>query len=199
MGESLLSLVHRRVLEPDGVTFVARRGEREKEFLASTDPWFHPVNFATGPDGALYVVDFYRRFVEHPDFVHSKAIDEIPWREGAGHGRIWRVRASTVQMPKRKIALSRAPWSELVEHLSDDNGWWRDTAQRLLVERQERAQVEYLDVNALSRQALAGLQRQVHANAVGDDGDLRSRSLHGRSTQRYDVLIVGDFQFRPSV
>ena len=67
--EPLSNLVHRRVLEPDGVTFVARRVEQGKEFLASSDPAFRPVNLATGPDGALYIVDMYRELVEHPQFV----------------------------------------------------------------------------------------------------------------------------------
>ncbi len=67
--EPLANLVHRRVLEPDDVTFVARRVEQGKEFLASSDPAFRPVNLATGPDGALYIVDMYRELVEHPQFV----------------------------------------------------------------------------------------------------------------------------------
>ncbi|HEX8204104.1 MAG TPA: PVC-type heme-binding CxxCH protein, partial [Isosphaeraceae bacterium] len=58
--EPLTSLVHRRVLEPAGPTFVARRAEQGQEFLASTHPWFRPVHLATGPDGALYVVVFCR-------------------------------------------------------------------------------------------------------------------------------------------
>ena len=66
--EPLSNLVHRRVLEPDGVTFVARRVEQGKEFLASSDPAFRPVNLATGPDGALYIVDMYRELVERPWF-----------------------------------------------------------------------------------------------------------------------------------
>src|SRR4029434_2094190 len=69
--ESLSSLVTRRLLEPAGPTFVARRSANEtnREFLASTDNWFHPVNLTTGPDGALYVVDFQRAWVEHPGYV----------------------------------------------------------------------------------------------------------------------------------
>ncbi len=71
--EPLSNLVHRRVLEPAGVTFVARRVEQGREFLASTDPAFRPVNLANGPDGALYVVDMYRELVEHPQFVPESA------------------------------------------------------------------------------------------------------------------------------
>ena len=57
VGESLRNLVHRRTLVPDGTTFRAERPEAGREFLAGTDPWFHPVNFATGPDGALVVLE----------------------------------------------------------------------------------------------------------------------------------------------
>lgn len=162
VGESLLNLVHRRVLEPEGVTFTARRGasEQEKEFLASTDPWFHPVNFATGPDGALYVVDFYRMFVEHPEWVRGAARDKVSWRTGAEHGRIWRIRNSQAALPDRKRSLSQAGGRELVEFLGHENGWWRDTAQRLLVERQDRSVIPALEEAA--QQASSPLGR-VHA------------------------------------
>ncbi|MBI2946879.1 MAG: c-type cytochrome [Verrucomicrobia bacterium] len=157
MGESLRNLVHRRALEPNGVTFVARRGEENEEFLASTDPWFHAVNFATGPDGALYVVDFYRQFVEHPEYVHNPSVEKrIPWRTGAEHGRIWRIKRKTgpasrvgakaVKGDRLKACptLSRASTPELVKGLSHPNAWWRDTAQRLLVERQDRTAIPLL-------------------------------------------------------
>lgn len=145
MGEALRNLVHRRVLEPNGVTFLARRGEENKEFLASTDPWFHSVNFATGPDGALYIADFYRQFVEHPEFVHNANVEKkIPWRTGAEHGRIWRIVRRDARPTLKKPRLSHASSAELVRHFGDANGWWRDTAQRLLVERQDRAAIPLL-------------------------------------------------------
>ena len=137
VGESLSNLVLRRVLEPRGPTFTARDVEQGKEFLASTDSWFHPVNFATGPDGALYVVDFYRQFVEHPDWVAPGLRDGAPWQEGRGHGRIWRIRKQEVSKTERGQALSLAsvPVEALIAELGHKNGWRRDTAQRLLVER----------------------------------------------------------------
>jgi putative membrane-bound dehydrogenase-like protein len=144
VGESLRNLIHRRVLEPSGPTFVARRAEHDREFLASTDPWFHPVNFATGPDGALYVADFYRRFVEHPDFVHTKARDEMPWRAGAEHGRLWRIRRKDFAADSRHVSLAGTSTADLVRALERTNGWWRDTAQRLLVERQDRKAAQLL-------------------------------------------------------
>ncbi len=136
--EPLTSVVHRRKLEPDGVTFQARRVEKGVEFLASTHPWFRPVNLTTGPDGALYVVDFCRAWVEHPAFVPEERRGEADFREGNDRGRIWRV------VPRDGVkAVTRWPGAmsdeERVALLDSPNGWMRDTAQRLMVETCEGA------------------------------------------------------------
>src|SRR5690606_14607443 len=123
-------------LRESGVRLVAARpqAEREREFLASTDPWFHPVFLATGPDGALWIVDFYRKAVEHPDWVVADLRDRVDWREGASHGRIWRIRRRDQAVP----AINRWPdecgTEELVDLLAHENRWWRTAAQRLLVQ-----------------------------------------------------------------
>jgi len=138
VGESLTSLVHRRVVTPQGASFVSRRAEPDREFLASTDSWFHPVYLTTGPDGSLYVVDFYRRWVEHPAFVAEKLRGGIDWQHGTGHGRIWRIsRRAAADPPPAAPRLSQLPLASLVQTLQSTNGWQRDTAQRLLVERQD--------------------------------------------------------------
>jgi putative membrane-bound dehydrogenase-like protein len=161
-GEALRNLVHRRLLQPDGITFVAQRGEQEREFLASTDPWFHPVNFATGPDGALYVVDFYRQWVEHPDFVPAKQRGGVAWRTGSEHGRIWRIQNSQWTPPKAQPRLSQASVSDLVKFLARTNGWWRDTAQRLLVEGHHRDALRLLQAQ-VSRSKSSMPLAQLHA------------------------------------
>jgi putative membrane-bound dehydrogenase-like protein len=170
--EPLTNLVHRRSLKPNGVTFVATRTEPEKEFLASTDSWFHPVNLATGPDGALYVADFYRQWVEHPDFVPPGLRKKIDWRTGANHGRIWRIYPKSSK-PGPVPAMTRASTEGLVNDLGHPNGWRRDTAQRLLVERQDRRAISLLkDVLEKGIQPLA----RIHAlwtldglHALSDD------------------------------
>ena len=168
VGESLRNLVHRRVLEVNGPTFLARRGEQGKEFLASSDPWFHAVNFATGPDGALYVVDFYRRFVEHPEYVQGRARHEMPWRTGAEHGRIWRVRRSGFGIARPKFNLTDASTGHLVSALEKANGWWRDTAQRLLLERRDGAAKPLLEKAARkSTKALTRLQALYTLDGLG--------------------------------
>jgi putative membrane-bound dehydrogenase-like protein len=166
--EPLTNLVHRRILEPAGVTFLARRAEQGREFLASSDPAFRPVNLATGPDGALYVVDMYRELVEHPEFVPEPARSTVDFRRWHDRGRIWRIgpKAVTAESGPRP-RLSQASTRELVALLEHPNGWCRLTAQRLLVERQEGLAVPLLKAalrersNALGRLhaiwALAGL------------------------------------------
>ncbi|HUY87833.1 MAG TPA: PVC-type heme-binding CxxCH protein [Pirellulales bacterium] len=155
VGESLTNLVHRRVLADDGPSFVSRRGEENREFLASSDAWFHPVNTATGPDGALYVVDFYRRWVEHPQFVSPSLRGGVDWREGAGHGRIWRIRRRNQAGGQPKAPhLSEAGIADLVAELAHVNGWRRDTAQRLLVERCDPAAIPLLRETVHKQQPL---------------------------------------------
>ena len=138
VAEPLTNLVHRKVLVPAGATFVARRGEQRKEFLASRDPWFHPVNLATGPDGCLYIADFYREWVEHPQFVPEALRNSVDFRTGNEHGRIWRVRRRdfSPRMPAPAPADMSPP--ELVAALGSRSAWTRDTAQRLLVERSDK-------------------------------------------------------------
>jgi putative heme-binding domain-containing protein len=143
------NLVHRDVLEPKGATFVARRGDADCEFLASTDTWFRPVNLTIGPDGALYVVDFYREVIETP----LSLPDDIKKKlnlESRGRGRIWRI-VPEGKRPAKKPSLRKAPAEELVAHLADANIWWRLTAQRLLVERQDKSAVQPLQ--KLAREA----------------------------------------------
>jgi putative membrane-bound dehydrogenase-like protein len=133
------NLVHRDVLEPHGATFVARRAPEEtgSDFLASTDNWFRPVWLTVGPDGALYVCDFYREAIETPLSLPPD-IQKMINVESRNRGRIWRIVPEGAP-PARKPALGKASAEELVRHLDDANGWWRLTAQRLLVERQDRS------------------------------------------------------------
>ncbi|HEX4144226.1 MAG TPA: PVC-type heme-binding CxxCH protein [Pirellulales bacterium] len=156
--ESLRNLVHRRKLVADGPTFVSKRAVADREFLASTDPWFHPVFLTTGPDGALYIADFYRRWVEHPEWLAANpARETIDWREGAAHGRIWRVRGRDVgRDPKDVVPLDRATTSQLVLELSRKNAWRRDTAQRLLVEKHATSAIHDLTSLATSGKVPVG-------------------------------------------
>lgn len=157
--ESVTSLVHRMLLEPRGPTFVAHRADEGIEFLASTDLWFRAVNLATGPDGALYVVDFAREWVEHPDFVPKEMRASVDWRNGDTLGRIWRIRPKEWRA-EPQMKLSRLTPPELVSLLDHSNAWWRIQAQRLLVTRADAGTVAPLKTLARSASTPQG---RIHA------------------------------------
>jgi putative membrane-bound dehydrogenase-like protein len=146
------NLVHRDILEPKGATFTAKRGDAECEFLASTDTWFRPVSLTLGQDGAIYVLDFYREAIETPLSLPDD-IKKTVNLESRGRGRIWRIVPESFSRDSKRSAprLRKAPTEELVKHLADANLWWRLTAQRLLVERQDREAVKPLE--KLAREA----------------------------------------------
>lgn len=146
--EPLTSVVHRRKLHRQGVSYRAERADEGMEFLASTHPWFRPVNLATGPEGALYVVDFCRAWVEHPAFVPEDKRDSVDFREGHERGRIWRIVPRDGVAPVREWPGALSDEAR-VELLDSNNGWVRDTAHRLLVER------------ALSQNAMRKLEEKV--------------------------------------
>jgi glucose/arabinose dehydrogenase/mono/diheme cytochrome c family protein len=109
-----------------------------REFLTSKDERFRPVNGYTAPDGTLYIVDMYRGVIQHVTYLTDYLRRQIE-RRGLdlplGLGRIYRVKwAGTELGPAPE--LGSASSSELVGHLAHPNGWWRDTSQRLLIERQ---------------------------------------------------------------
>lgn len=146
IAEPVSNIVHADRLKPDGSTFVASRVRPEKEFLASTDMWSRPVNLYIGPDGALYVVDYYREIIEHPEWLSDDVINSGKLYNGADMGRIFRISAvdaSPVTWTK-ELSLADDSDAELVEKLSHPNLWWRRTAQRLLVDRQASSAVPAL-------------------------------------------------------
>lgn len=145
------NLIHRDVLLPVGATFIAKRHETERdcEFLASTDIWFRPVFLTFGPDGALYVCDFYREIIETPLSL-PEDIQKQYNLNSRDRGRIWRIRPEQIDLPDGyrpedfRPKLSQVPNEDLVRRLAHANAWHRLTAQRLLIERDARDVTEPL-------------------------------------------------------
>lgn len=135
VAEPVHNLVHRSLLVPDGFTFEAVRApaERNSEFLSSTDHWFRPTTIKTGPDGALWVADMYRSVIEHPQWIPEAWQAKLNLRAGEELGRIWRI-VRTDSSPPPVPNLANMDSNELIAELASDNGWRRDTAQRLLIE-----------------------------------------------------------------
>lgn len=150
ISEPTHNLVHREVLEADGVSFKGHRGvgEDAREFMASRDPWFRPTTIKTGPDGAIYVCDMYRLVIEHPEWIPQDVQARMNLRAGEGMGRIYRIHPKG--KPLRKIPnLSKLAANELPQALESSNGWQRDTVERLLVERNDRTAVPVLQKLAI--------------------------------------------------
>lgn len=135
--EAAGNLVKRMKLEEKNGRVVARNVYDGIEFLASTDERFRPVHALTGPDGALYLADMYRGIIQHRTYLTAYLKQQIGSRgleRPLEMGRIWRVARAGGDRPAAP-RLSKASNEELVALLSHADGWWRDTAQRLLVER----------------------------------------------------------------
>jgi mono/diheme cytochrome c family protein/glucose/arabinose dehydrogenase len=135
------NLVHRFTVQetPDGGLKAVSAYEGE-EFVASTDTRFRPVNVASAPDGTLYVVDMYRGIIQHKAYITPYLAGEIQahgLEQPVGLGRIYRIVHDGTKRDRRPQLSKRSP-AELVGFLSHPNGWWRMTAQRLLVERNAR-------------------------------------------------------------
>ncbi|MEO8521715.1 MAG: HEAT repeat domain-containing protein [Acidobacteriota bacterium] len=132
------------------------------EFLRSTDPLFRPVDVTTAPDGTLYITDMYRGIIQEsqwsgPGTYLRSRIDQYALDKVVRHGRIWRLTYEGLGRRTTPPRMLEETPAQLVAHLTDANGWWRDTAQQLLVLRQDRSVVPALtqmaraDGNQLAR------------------------------------------------
>lgn len=144
-------------LEAQGSDFVARN---QRSFLASSDEWCAPIMAEVGPDGALWVLDWYNYIIQHNPTPHGFKNGkgnayETPLRDKR-HGRIYRV-AWDKARKTTPLDLSKATPAALVQALRQDNQLWRMHAQRLLVERGDASVVP----------ALLRLVRDPAVDAVG--------------------------------
>ena len=119
--------------DPNGSGLTSERAREKADFLAAADPWFRPGSLANGPDGALYLADMYRLWVEHPKFVPPEVAEKLDWRAGEDRGRIWRIKPKGA---KPRPFTPPQTTADKVALLNDPNGWRRYLGQRLLVEDQ---------------------------------------------------------------
>ena len=160
VAEPAHNLVHRDTYSPAGTTFRASRGKEGSEFLASRDPWFRPVNFYVGPDHSMYMLDYYRLVVEHPEWMATETYHSKDLTAGIDRGRIYRITPAQGWKAQPLPRLGAASTAQLVEALANENPWWRRTAQRLLVDRKPPDAVPLLETMAASH---ASPVARVHA------------------------------------
>ncbi len=162
VAEGSGNLVHRMRLDPGGVGFSAHRTDREGEFLTSDEVWFRPIQFTGGPDGALYMADFYRESYELPDAIPPSARKYLDILSGNDRGRVYRFVAEDFEQPA-PVRLGRMSTVELVGLLAHPNGWQRNTAGRLLYERQDRKAVLPLAELAAAPESALGRMHAIYA------------------------------------
>lgn len=164
IGDVGSNIIHRKSLTPNGVALTSNRIDPAREFVASTDTWFRPVQFANAPDGSLYAADMYRQTIEHPNSFPPSVKINLDLTAGRDHGRIYRIAPSNFK-PRPIPRMGDATTTELVALLDHPNAWHRDTASRLIFQRQDTTAIKSL--RALLRNsklpqarlhALAGLQ-----------------------------------------
>ena len=142
VGDVANNLIYRANVKAEGLELVAERADQGKEFLASKDLWFRPVQFMNAPDGSLYVLDISRELIEGAAFLPPEFMNHLDPISGNKQGRVYRI------APKGFVSktprLSGLSTKELVELLDHSNGWHRDTAGRLLDTRQDQSAVSHL-------------------------------------------------------
>ncbi len=143
IGDVGSNVVHRKRLEPKGYAFVGKRIDEGREFLASRDIWFRPVQFANAPDGCLWVIDMYREVIEHPKSLPPAIKKHLDLTSGRNRGRLYRI-APKGYKPRATPNMTGMTLNELVDLLGHSNAWHRETATRLIVERGYRQAVPVL-------------------------------------------------------
>jgi putative membrane-bound dehydrogenase-like protein len=177
-GDAGGNLVHHKRIRPgpDGIEPIAERPPDEKsiEFCASSDNWFRPVDFANTPDGTLFVCDMYRETIEHPWSIPPQIKQYLDLNSGNDRGRIWRIAPDGFK-PRKPPKLSKATTAELVAFLEHPNGWHRETAARLLYERQDKTALPALE--KLLRESRSPFGRMHALYAIDGAGGLNTAHL----------------------
>jgi putative membrane-bound dehydrogenase-like protein len=130
-GNLLANAVYWHEMKRKGSSFMARFGG---DFLVANDTWFRPIDCLVGPDGSVYVADWYDKRANHVDPVDN-------WDRS--NGRIYKIEAKGTR-PVAPFNLARLPSNELVELLKHPNEWFCREARRVLSERLDPAVIPVL-------------------------------------------------------
>jgi putative membrane-bound dehydrogenase-like protein len=183
------NLIHRMRLSPAGATFRAERTDAQTEFVRSSDNWFRPVNLVNAPDGTLHVLDMSREVIEAVH-IPLDVVRHLDLRRGRDQGRIYRI-APRGFRPSPFPRFGAMSTSELVGALESPSGWTRDTAHRLIFERQDRSATGLLERLATGGQSAAArvlaLWSLAGLDALGDR--LLGEALRDRSPQVVEQAV----------
>ncbi|MCC9599614.1 c-type cytochrome [Stieleria sp. JC731] len=185
IGDVGSNLIHRKRLVRQGLEFLGRRIDENAEFVASIDNWFRPAQFSCGPDGALTVIDVYREVIEHPKSLPPDIKRHLDLNAGRDRGRLYRVvPQGFVHRPTANLA--NASTDALVSYLDHDNAWHRETAARLIYERQDPAAERWLR-ELLKHGAARGRMHAMYA--LDGIGKLRHEDVITGLADRHDQVV----------
>jgi len=196
--EPTVRLVHKAIIEPDGAGFKERDGWN---LVASSDEWYGPIHAEVGPDGSVWVLDWYNFIIQHNVFVPAQAPSDkvLPFIEqphGPGnafdsdlrdkkHGRVYRLIYKDAKH-KTPHKLSKDDANGLLKALKSNNKFWRMHAQRLLVERQQEDVVaDLIDIALDQKKDKIGL----NAPAIHALWTLQGLNVIGSNQKAFDAVV----------
>ena len=194
------NLIHRALIEADGAALKIRRapGEEQSEFAASTDAWSHPMNLTHGPDGSIWVTDYYREIIEDYSAIPRHLQQQYGVYAGHDRGRIYRL--THRDAPRAPVAdMSTLETEALARECASPLFWRRQTAQRLLVERGEKNAAPALrellaDKNAEPSAVVIALRTLDQLGAL-TPSDAQPFISHAAAAVRIHALQLADHWF----
>jgi putative membrane-bound dehydrogenase-like protein len=192
IGDVGSNLIHRKQLEPNGLQFIGKRIDQQSEFVASKDIWFRPAQFANAPDGSLYAIDVYREVIEHPLSLPPQIKKHLDLTSGRQRGRIYRIVPNEF-VHRKTPRLKDASTADLVNLLAHPNSWQRETAARLLFERQDQTAVPLLKDLARQSDSSRGRMHAIYAltglNSLDAETLLTCLSADHPQVRRHAILL----------
>ncbi|MCY2973950.1 MAG: HEAT repeat domain-containing protein [Planctomycetota bacterium] len=200
VGDVGSNLIHRKRLDANGLEFIARRIDQQSEFVTSSDNWFRPAQFANAPNGSLHVIDVYREVIEHPLSLPIEIKKHLDLTSGRDRGRIYQIVPIGFNR-KAPESLRLQSTQDLVQLLAHPNAWHRETAARLLYERQDDSAIESL--RKLVVESLSPLGR-MHAlysldglRGLNDSALITGLSDSHEQVRRHAVRLVDRVELTP--
>lgn len=197
--EPAQNLIHRSIIERDGSYHRLHRATEEEstEFFTSTDQWFHPIAMSHGPDGSVWITDFYREIIEDYSAIPRYLQQQYGVTNGKDHGRIWKLAATGAAAPP-PFDMSQLTDEALVAEVGSALYWRRETARRLLIERRAVGTspqlISLLDSNS-SPAVIINALHTIQALGILTPELLMPLATHSESGVRRQVIRLAESWF----
>ena len=194
------NLIHRALIKPDGSVLTLHRapGEEKSEFAATSDSWSHPMNLTHGPEGSIWIVDYYREIIEDYSAIPRHLQQQYGVYAGHDRGRIYRL--THTNAPRPPVAdMSALDTKSLAREVASSLFWRRQTAQRLLVEKGNKSAAPTLRELLMDRSSasatLSTALRTLDGLNVISPADVQPFISHRAESVRVHALQLADRWF----